>query len=383
MKELDYNKLAKKCDAQILDNVGRSDRGFIDTGILSLNFICSGKFVGGGLPKGSMAEIYGPSASGKSLIGTNLLKGVQKDNGISALVDAEHAVNKDFAIKASKIDSSKMVIINANTLQSCFNRVHRFIKTVREEFEIPVERAIGVVYDSIAVSPSNREFEETEHDMESTSETSKLKKEQPGERARICSAELRKLMPIVDEKNVAILFINQLRQKIGGNSMYDNTTTAGGGEALRYYCSTRLKISSSKQIKDSNGQIIGVNTNIKNSKSRFCSPFKQATNVRIYFEKGIDPFGGILELLLFDKRIEKVGGGGNYKVNDSFTEGKEVKFRSSLERNDVPIEVLLACPRLVDADSTSQIQYYLDMFGSAAEEVNNTSNTEENVSDLD
>src|SRR5208283_2509329 len=132
------------------------------------------------------------------------------------------------------------------------------------------------VYDSIAVSPSEREFAETELDMETASKT-EIKDagagvEKPGERAKICSKELRKLPPILAENNVTVLFINQTRMKIG--VMFgDPTVSAGGGRALEFYCSQRLRMSGSKHNKDDKGNTIGININVKCVKNKVSKPF--------------------------------------------------------------------------------------------------------------
>lgn len=361
---------AKSVGGDVLDELDKT-RGFIDTGMLATNYIISGKFIGGGFPCGAMAEVYGESASGKSLLGTNMLRGAQTANGIPVFHDAERAISKEFAIKASRVNPKKIIVTEAETLESSFNKIHKVIRQARNEAKIPIERPICIVYDSIAVSPSAREFAQTTLDMEEATQA-QIKDagagvEKPGERARICSAELRKLMPVVKEHNVCILFINQLRKKIG--VLYgDPNTTAGGGEALKYYCSTRLNMSSLKQLKDSNDRIIGMNTVIKNAKSRFTSPFQEARNIHLFFDKGIDPFGGLLSLMVQIGRVSMTSA-GNYKVNDPWADGKEIKFKGNKERNDISYQVFLECPKLLDAETPDQVMYYVDLFGAAIEAV--------------
>jgi protein RecA len=333
-----------------------------------LNYILSGKFVGGGVPGGSVLEGFGNSSSGKTLFGTNLLRGCQTAGGIAVMLDAEQSLSKEFAIKASHVDSKKFLVVVADTLENAFNRIHKTIRQVREEVKIPIDRPLVIVYDSIAVSPSEREFAEVELDLETVSKAAMKEagagSDKPGERAKICSKELRKLPPVLAKNNVTIFFINQIRSKIG--VMFgDPTTTAGGGMALEFYSSMRIRLSSSKQIKDNLGNSIGINVNVKCIKNKCFRPFMEVRGVRLFFDKGINPFSGLLELMLQTGRIEAVKPAGTYKIKEPWAGGQEITFKSNKERNDIPAEVLLKCPAVVDATDASQVQYYIDMFGDA------------------
>lgn len=365
-----YRSFSKEIGGELLSDLDNCV-GFIDLGNLAVNYICSGKFVGGGLPIGAMAEISGESASGKSVVATNFLKGSQKINGVSVMHDAEHAISKDFAIKASKVNPEKLIVTRSTTLEGSFNKIQNIIRQARDDAKIPLDRPINIAYDSIASSASEREYAQTTLDME-TATQAQIKEsgagvEKPGERARVCSSELRKLMPIVKERNATVLFVNQLRKAIG--VMWgDDEVEAGGGKALKYYASTRLRMYAYKKIKDSRDRFIGINVTFKNTKSRFVSPFLEARNVRLLFDKGIDPFGGLLELMLQIDRVIPEKGAGMYRVAEPWSDGKEVKFRTTKESNVIPWETLLECPRLVDAESAEQIQYYVDLFDQAAKE---------------
>jgi len=363
-----FAKISKGVGGELLDDRDKNAWPCIDTGILGLNYILSGKFVGGGVPGGVCLEGYGSSSSGKTLIGTNLLRGTQTANGIAVMLDAERTVSKAFAVQASHVDPKRFIVVESDTLENCFNRIHKTIRMVREDAKVPLSRPLVIVYDSIAVSPSEREFAETDLDLENVSKA-ELKEagagsDKPGERAKICSKELRKLPPILAANNATVFFINQLRQKIG--VLYgDPTTGAGGGTALEYYCSLRIKLSGSKHIKDHLGKVTGININIKCTKNKCFKPFSELHSLRLFFDKGIDPFGGLLELLIQAERIEPIKPAGNYKIKEPWAGGQEITFKSSKERNDVPAEVLLKCPSLVDATDPSQVQYYIDMFGNA------------------
>lgn len=373
-----FASIAKGVGAEILDDRDKNAWPCVDTGILGLNYILSGKFVGGGVPGGVCLEAFGGSSSGKSLIGTNLMRGCQTANGIPFFLDAENTLSKEFAVKASHVDPTKLIIQSSDTLESCFNLIHKWIRWTRKDAKVPLERPITIIYDSIAVSPSEREFGETEVDMETVTKTQMkelgIGSDKPGERAKICSKELRKLNPILAENNATILFINQLRQKIG--VMYgDDRVGAGGGKGLEYYCSMRLDMASSKHIKDKNEKVIGINVNIKCVKNKCAPPFQKLTGLRLFFDKGIDPFGGLLELMLQAGRIKSTSA-GVYMIQEPWAGGQEIKFKSSKERNDIPADVLLKCPALVDATDPSQVQYYIDMFGAALDAVENDMGSE-------
>lgn len=351
-----YAQLASDLGGEVL---GQTDavKEWIDTGNLALNYLCCGKFVGGGIPSGKIIEVYGPSSSCKTLFATNILKGCQKMGGYSLFLDAENSLSKDFAQKASHLETSKVLVLKAESLEKAFAKMTAAIKKIRSKFG--PDKPIVIVYDSIAASPSEREFAETEMDEAQLEKA----KDMPGERAKTCSKELRKLTPLLDMHNTTVLFINQVRMKIG--VMFGNPeTTAGGGKALEYYTSLRLRTKTEKRFTDKLDNVIGMGVSITNVKNKCFRPHIHARNMQLLFDQGINPFGGLLELLVQSERITAAGG-GNYKVCEPYAGGQDIKFKSSLERNDVPADVLLKCPSMVDATSPAQIQEYIDIFGSA------------------
>lgn len=367
-----FAQIAAESGGETLEEVG-VDRGFIDTNILSLNYTVSGKFVGGGIPVGTICEIYGPSSTGKSLLAMNIIRGVQDAGGIGVYLDAERAVNKDFAKRASRVNAGELIVLYPDTLKESFNKIHSIIQKIRQNKDYE-GKPICIVYDSIAVSPSDEELAETTIDMENATEAEKKKagvreKEQPGSRARTAARELRKLMPVVAENDATIVVINQLRNKIG--VMFGSPlTTAGGGESLKYYCSTRLEINATKSIKDKRDRVLGMETRFKTTKSRHTAPHQKVEGVRLDFERGIDPFGGLLELMIQTNRIE--GSRGRYTVREPWAGGMEVKFTSSAESGRVPLDILLKCPLLVDADTPKKVEFYSDLYGNAIEAAEDT-----------
>jgi recombination protein RecA len=369
-----FAEIAAETGGEVVGQADKASQYFIDTGCLAINYCCSGRFIRGGIPGGRLTEIYGPSASSKSLIGTNLLFGCQKLGGIPVLIDSENAVNKDFIKKASHADLNSILRYTPETLEDCFHTMYRVIDKIRSKpgYE---DKPLVIVYDSISVSPCKREFRETDLPEDFTKEQFKKivgGNEQPGERAKICSKELRKLNTVMEEANVSVVIMNQIRDKIG--VMYGNPeTTAGGGNALPFYASLRFRTQTQKKIEEkvtglAKKKSIGINLKIQNKKNRSVRPFIEVENIPLFFEKGINPLGGLLGALLDADRIA-ASGAGNFKVKPEFAGNPEVeyKFKSSMERNDVPMQVLFDNPKLIDAETADEIREYLEPFMGAIE----------------
>ena len=376
-----FAELANETGCAVLDEE-KPVKYYVDTGNLATNYICSGKFIWGGIAGGRITEIFGPESSSKSLFGTNVLFGCQKLDGFSAILDCENTMNAEFARNASHLDTKKVLIAKPQSLESAFKKMHIIIEKCRS---IDKEAPIVIVYDSITVSPCDRELREV--DLPENYTQAQFKKivggkEQPGERAKICSREFRKLTPILEKNDATLLVINQTRDKIG--VMFgDNQTTGGGGRALPFYATCRLATRAAKRIvkkvdKAADLEIpIGVNISLTNKKNKAYKPFLKTTGLQLFFDKGINPLTGLLSVLIVAERIiptgsgnfqileEYVGtaGGADYHVNTSTS-----KFKSSLERNDVPLKVLLDNPKLVGANNKEEIEAYMSAFSPAIEQ---------------
>lgn len=357
-----FSSVAKDTGGDVLEDID-SVKYFVDTGSLALNYICSGKFIEGGIPGGKLTEIYGPSSSAKSLIGNNILFGCQKINGIPILLDCENSANKEFIEKASHVDNKKLLRYSPQSLEDVFSKMYSVIENIRKRNkEIP----IVIVYDSIGVSPSARELREV--DLPEDYDKATYKKivggnEQPGERAKICSRELRKLNSVMADSDATVIILNQTRDKIG--IMYGNPeTTAGGGNALPFYASCRIRPQTQKKIERKitakKTKILGVNLKIKNVKNKTHKPFVESEGIQLLFDKGINPVSGLLSCLLEEERIIAKGA-GNFIIKDEFLgENKENnKFKASMERNDLPIDVLIKNPLLIDAKTSKEVEDYL------------------------
>lgn len=357
-----FAKIAKSVGGNVLSKrPGVKD--WIDTGNLTLNFACSGKYYGGGVPNGRVIECFGPSSSGKTLVGNNILRGVQMLNGWPVFIDAENSVDAEFARKTSHLDPDSVIVLEegVDTIQAAFDKIHDVVLQIRRD--VDPDRPIVMVYDSIAASPSEKEFEGSA--LYALEEDGKRveNKDQPGDRARACSKEFRRLSPVLKRMNACVFFINQIRQKIG--VMFGpSEATAGGGKALEYYSSLRLRTRAESKLKDKLGNIIGLKVTVTNVKNKCFRPFVEAEKLQLYFDKGINPLSGLLSSLIRAGRVVSAGkkGTGQYAVMDAWSGGQQVVFKSSEERNDVPMDVLLKCPSLVDAPSEEALKSYLAMF---------------------
>ena len=366
-----FAELAGDTGCVVLDDE-KPVKYYLDTGNLATNYICSGKFIPGGIAGGRITEIFGPESSSKSLFGTNVLFGCQKLKGYAIILDCENTMNADFAKNASHLDTKKVLIAKPRSLEHAFKKIHVVIEKIRE---VDKKNPIVVVYDSITVSPCERELREVQLPENYTdAEFKKVVggKEQPGERAKICSREFRKLTPLLEKNDATLLVINQTRDKIG--VMFgDNQTTGGGGRALPFYATCRLATRASKQIvkkvdKAAKLEIpIGVNISLSNKKNKAYKPFLKTTGLNLFFDKGINPLTGLLSILVIAERIKPTGS-GNFEIVPEYAGDGATKFKSSLERNDVPLQVLLDNPAVIDAKTKEEVEEYMSAFSPAIEQ---------------
>lgn len=235
-----YMEIASKSEGQILSQLDNC-KFFIDTGCLAANYVCSGMFAQGGIPGNRITEIYGPSASGKSLIANNVLYGCQKMGGWAVILDCENATNAEWMAKASHINPNLVLRYTPFTLEDAFLKIHNVVRLIRSrEADLKRDRKpIVIVYDSISVSPCRREFRETELPEEYNPTMWKKivgAQEQPGERAKIIGKELRKLLKILEKDDVTLVVINQTREKIGvlyGCFDYNSRVTMADGSSMK------------------------------------------------------------------------------------------------------------------------------------------------------
>jgi len=347
-------EIAESTGGETLEEAGRVPY-WIDSGNLALNYLCSGRFIGGGYPGGKIIEAFGPEASGKSLVGYCFLGAVQRMGGVAIWLDCERSANADFAARCGHVNPKTLPVYYSITLEECEFKIIEVVKAIRQHFGDSIP--IGIVWDSIGVNPTKREWLETDLPENPTKEQIKAigGHERPGERAKCANGILRKLNPFLNDMGATIYIVNQERKKIGV-LVGPDTTTHGGGEALKYYASLRLRMGAPKEFVNSKTKFpLGVNMKVKNRKNRHFTPGLLIEDVPLFFDSGINPLGGLLKALVLAGRVE---GSTNYKVCEPWANGETIKFKAAL-KNPLDAEILCKCPAMVDAKSEDEIHGYL------------------------
>lgn len=336
---------------------------YVDTSNLAINYACSGRFINGGFPGGRIIEAFGPEASGKSLLGYCFLHAVQKQGGIAVLLDCERSSGSDFAARCGHVNVDTLLVYDPITLQQVEKKIISVVNAIRAKFP---DRPIGIVWDSIGVNPTDREWSEVELPENATkAERDAVGNERPGERAKFANKILRSLNPFLNDKNATLYVINQVRKKIG--VIYGNDeTTSGGGEALKFYASLRFRTGSPKAFQDKNTKLsLGVNMTIVNKKNRHFTPGVKIENVPLFFDSGINPLGGLMDALLMSKRVEPHKGAGKYKVLAPWNGGDEEAVFQQSKSAPFDQEILMKYPGLVDASSSEEVSEYLKEWSEA------------------
>lgn len=268
--------------------------GFVSTGSYALNKIISGDYTKG-IPIGMITQFHGEASTAKTVFATHILKEAQEKGYYTMLVDSENAYNPEFA-KHLGIDPEKLIYSTPETLEECFQVIEDTIITIRET---DTDTPIVVAYDSIAVSPSKAEYEAENYEGNNM---------QGAIRAKSTGACLRKINPLMRKYKVALVIINQIRNKVG--VMFGSPDTmAAGGKSLEYYLGVNLKCISNKTsdlIKDDNKKVLGIQGRVRNTKNKCSVPFRECEFELIYNE-GLNPFFGLLNQLLGDGVVKQSG----------------------------------------------------------------------------
>lgn len=331
---------------------------YVDTGNLAINFACSGKFINGGFPGGRIIEAFGPEASGKSFLGYCFLHAIQKQNGIAILLDCERSSGSEFAERCGHVDPDTLLVFDPVTLQQVEKKIIAVVNAIRTKYP---DKPIGIVWDSIGVNPTDREWCEVELPEKATKAqiAEAGGNERPGERAKVSNKILRSLNPFLNDKNATLYVINQVRKKIG--VMFGNDeTTSGGGEALKFYASLRFRCGAPKQFLDKNTKLpLGVNMSVTNKKNRHYTPGVKIENVPLFFDSGINPLGGLLDALLMARRVEATKGQGKYKILSPWNGGDEEAVFQQSKTTPFDAEILYKYPNIIDAKDADEVKFYL------------------------
>ena len=289
------------------------ERPVVETAIIPTGSIALDVALGvGGLPRGRVIEIYGPESSGKTTVALHAVASAQQAGGIAAFIDAEHALDPEYA-KALGVDTDALLVSQPDTGEQALEIADMLVRSGALDI---------IVIDSVAALVPRAEIEGEMGDSH------------VGLQARLMSQALRKMTGILNNTGTTAIFINQLREKIG--VMFGSPETTTGGRALKFYASVRLDVRRIESLKDGT-DVVGIRTRVKVVKNKVAAPFKQA-EFDIMYGKGISREGSLIDVGVEQSIIRKSGAWYTYD-GDQLGQGKE-KAREFLKENpDVAAEV--------------------------------------------
>ena len=242
----------------------------------------------GGIPKGRISEVYGPESSGKTTLALHIAAETQRAGGTVVFIDAEHALDVQYAARLG-VDTSKLLVSQPD----CGEQAFEICETLIQSGSVDL-----VVVDSVAALVPRAEID------------GEMADQQPGLQARLMSKAMRKLTGLCARSNTALLFINQIRMKIG--VMFGSPETTTGGNALKFYSSVRMDIRRIGSLKDSNTDVTGNRVRVKVVKNKVAAPFREA-EFDVIFNEGISQIGEIIDLGAEHGVIDKAGAWFSYK----------------------------------------------------------------------
>ncbi|MDQ6651354.1 MAG: recombinase RecA [Acidobacteriota bacterium] len=259
----------------------------------------------GGVPRGRIIEIYGPESSGKTTLALHIVAEAQKAGGVAAYIDAEHAMDAEYAGKLG-VDIDQLLISQPDSGEQALEIAEALVRSNGVDV---------IVVDSVAALVPRAELDGEMGDS------------LPGLQARLMSQALRKLTAIVSQSNTCFIFINQIREKIG--VMFGNPETTTGGRALKFYASMRLDIRRIGAIKDAE-RVVGNRTRVKVAKNKVAPPFREC-EFNIMYGEGISREGDVLDLAVAQRVVDKSGAWFSYK-GDRLGQGRE-NSKQALKEN--------------------------------------------------
>ena len=282
------------------------ERDTVDIPAISTTSLSLDAAVGvGGVPRGRIVEIYGPESSGKTTLALHIVAEAQKAGGVAAYIDAEHAMDADYAGKLG-VDIDQLLISQPDSGEQALEIAEALVRSNGVDV---------IVVDSVAALVPRAELDGEMGDS------------LPGLQARLMSQALRKLTAIVAQSNTCFIFINQIREKIG--VMFGNPETTTGGRALKFYSSLRLDIRRIGAIKDGD-RVVGNRTKVKVAKNKVAPPFREC-EFDIMYGEGISREGDLLDLAVAQRAVEKSGAWFSYK-GERLGQGRE-NAKTALKEN--------------------------------------------------
>ncbi len=280
----------------------------VPTGSLSLDLALGL----GGMPRGRVIEIYGPESSGKTTVALHVVAEVQKRGGIAGFIDAEHALDPTYAANIG-VDIDNLYISQPDNGEQALEITETMVRSGAVDV---------IIVDSVAALVPKAEIDGEMGDSH------------VGLHARLMSQALRKLTGIISKSNCVVIFINQLREKVG--VMFGNPETTTGGRALKFYASVRLDVRKIETLK-AGGEVVGNRTRVKVVKNKVAPPFKEA-EFDIMFGKGISKEGDILDLAVQNDIVNKAGAWFSYN-GDKIGQGRENTKLFLTNNPDIMMEI--------------------------------------------
>ena len=301
-KNFKNNRVAYFLDGS--DSTPTDIKEFISTGSSILDLAISNR-PNGGIAVGRITEINGLESSGKSLIGTHILAETQKKGGLAVYIDTETSVSREW-LETIGIDVQNLLYLHVETVEDIFECIENIITKIRESDR---DRLVTILVDSLAAASTKVEME-ADFDKDGWATA----------KAIVISKAMRKITQMVGRERVALVFTNQLRQKLG--VMFGDPWTTSGGKALPFHSSTRIRLKNMGQIKDTKKNTLGMKARAQIIKNRLGPPLRHA-DFNLYFDSGIDDKGSWLQVMKDHKLVKVAGAWYTIKF-----EGEDIKFQS-------------------------------------------------------